>query len=112
VLAAIGAVLGYPLYRLVVLSFQKYGLFELIRHQGTWIGLDNYRSVLGDSVFWHTLLRTIVFTIANVGLTIVLGTFLALLLVRVSSIVRTLLTVALVPCGRCRSSSPSRSGSG
>ena len=96
VLAAIGAVLGYPLYRLVVLSFQKYALFELIRHHGTWIGVDNYRSVLGDSVFWHTLQRTVVFTIANVGLTVVLGTLLALLLVRVSWIVRTLLTVALV----------------
>jgi N,N'-diacetylchitobiose transport system permease protein len=96
VLAAIGAVLGYPVYRLVVLSFEKYGLFELIRRQGTWIGLDNYRSVLGDSVFWHTLERTVLFTIANVGLTIVLGTLLALLLVQVSSIVRVLLTVALV----------------
>jgi N,N'-diacetylchitobiose transport system permease protein len=96
VLAAIGAILGYPLYRLVVLSFQKYGLFELIRRQGSWIGLDNYRSVLGDSVFWDTLKRTAVFTIANVSLTIVLGTLLALLLVRVSSIIRVLLTVALV----------------
>jgi N,N'-diacetylchitobiose transport system permease protein len=96
VLTAIGAVLGYPLYRLVVLSFQKYGLFELIRRQGTWIGVDNYRSVLGDSVFWRTLERTVLFTIANVGLTIVLGTLLALLLVRVSSIVRVLLTVGLV----------------
>ena len=96
VLAAIGAVLGYPVYRLVVLSFEKYGLFELIRHRGSWIGVDNYRSVLGDSVFWHTLERTVVFTIANVGLTIVIGTLLALLLARVTWIVRTLLTVALV----------------
>jgi N,N'-diacetylchitobiose transport system permease protein len=96
VLAAIGGVLGYPVYRLVVLSFEKYGLFELIRHRGSWIGVDNYRSVLGDSVFWHTLERTVVFTIANVGLTIVIGTLLALLLARVSWVVRTLLTVALV----------------
>jgi N,N'-diacetylchitobiose transport system permease protein len=96
VLAAIGAILAYPLYRLVVLSFQKYGLFELIRRHGSWVGLDNYRSVLSDSVFWDTLKRTVVFTIANVSLTIVLGTLLALLLVRVSSIIRVLLTVALV----------------
>src|SRR4029453_18592186 len=96
VLGAVGAVLPYPLYRLVVLSFQKYGLFELIRHQGAWIGLDNYRSVLGDSVFWHTLERTVLFTIANGGLTMILGTLIALLLVQVSPIVRVLLTVALV----------------
>jgi len=96
VLAAIGAVLAYPLYKLVVISFQKYGLFELIRRHGTWVGLDNYRSVLGDGVFWRTLERTVVFTIANVGLTMLLGTLVALLLVRVSSLVRVLLTVGLV----------------
>jgi N,N'-diacetylchitobiose transport system permease protein len=92
----IGAVLGYPLYYLVRLSFQHYGLFELIRHAGQWVGLRNYGSVLHDSVFWHTLLRTVVFTVANVGLTMLLGTLMALLLVRVSSAVRVLLTAGLV----------------
>ena len=57
-LAAIAAILGYPLYKLVTLSFQQYGLSELIQPQGAWIGLDNYSSVLHDAVFWHTLLRT------------------------------------------------------
>jgi N,N'-diacetylchitobiose transport system permease protein len=52
--------------------------------------------VLGDEVFWNTLVRTIVFTVANVGLTIVLGTLLALLLVQVSGWVRVLLTGGLV----------------
>ena len=61
-----------------------------------WIGVDNYTSVLRDEVFWDTLLRTVVFTIANVGLTIVLGTLIALLLVRVSGWVRVLLTAGLV----------------
>ena len=42
------------------------------------------------------LLRTVIFTAANVGLTIVIGTLLALLLVRVSTWVRVLLTAALV----------------
>jgi N,N'-diacetylchitobiose transport system permease protein len=96
VLGVIGAILGYPLYNLVRLSFQHYGLFELIRHQGQWIGLENYGSVLHDQVFWHTLLRTVAFTIANVGLTIVLGTLIALLLTKVSAWVRVLLTSGLV----------------
>src|SRR3954470_8396684 len=74
VLAATGAVLGYPVYRLFQLSLQKYGLFELIRHHGEDVGLANYRSIFHDAVFWHTLVRTIVFTVANVTLTIVLGT--------------------------------------
>ena len=96
VAVVIGAVLGYPLYKLVTLSFQQYGLPELIQRKGTWIGFDNYESVLRDSIFWETLLRTVIFTAANVGLTIVLGTLIALLLVKVSTWVRVLLTVGLV----------------
>ena len=68
------------------ISFEQYGLFELIQHKGHWIGLDNYRSVLGDHVFWDTVVRTVVFTIVNVGLTIVLGTLIALLLPRISRV--------------------------
>jgi len=52
--------------------------------------------VLHDGVFWRTLLRTVVFTAANVTLTMVLGMLLALLLVRVSTVVRVLLTSGLV----------------
>jgi N,N'-diacetylchitobiose transport system permease protein len=96
VVAVLAAILAYPIYKLVTLSFQRYGLPELIQRKGTWVGLDNYRSVLGDEVFWNTLVRTIVFTVANVGLTIVLGTLLALLLVQVSGWVRVLLTGGLV----------------
>ncbi len=96
VIAAMVAILGYPLYKLSTLSLQRYGLPELIQRHGEWIGLDNFSSVLQDRVFWDTLLRTIVFTIANVGLTMVLGTLIALLLVRVSSVVRVMLTAGLV----------------
>jgi len=96
VAAVIGAILGYPLYKLVTLAFQQYGLAELIQRKGVWIGLDNFESVLRDAVFWDTLLRTVVFTVANVSLTIVLGTLLALLLVQVSIWVRVLLTAGLV----------------
>src|SRR5207248_392275 len=56
----------------------------------------NYWLVLHDSVFWNTLERTIVFTAANVGLTMGLGTLIALLLVRVSTWVRIPLTASLV----------------
>ena len=94
--AVLVAVLGYPIYYLVKLSLQKYDLASLISHHGTYVGLYNYRLVLHDTVFWHTLLRTIVFTIVNVSLTMVLGMFFALLLVRVSTWVRLLLTAGLV----------------
>jgi N,N'-diacetylchitobiose transport system permease protein len=96
VLAAIGAVLGYPVGYLVNLSFQRYGLPELIQKSGEYIGFHNYYLVLHDPVFWNTLERTIWFTIANVGLTMALGTLFALLLVRVSTWVRIPLTAGLV----------------
>jgi N,N'-diacetylchitobiose transport system permease protein len=92
----LGATLGYPIYSLVRLSLQHYQLFELIRHKGQYIGLENFGSVLHDAVFWHTALRTIVFTAVNVGLTIGLGMLLALLFVRISTWVRVLLTAGLV----------------
>src|SRR6185312_6631691 len=96
VAAAMVVILAYPIYKLVRISFERYGLFELIQHQGHWIGIDNYRSVLGDHVFWDTVVRTIVFTIVNVGLSIVLGTLIALLLPRISAWVRVLLMTGLV----------------
>jgi N,N'-diacetylchitobiose transport system permease protein len=96
VLVVIAVILGYPLYWLVRLSTQRYGLFELIRHAGVSVGFANYSSVLHDPVFWHTLLRTVVFTAVNVSLTMGLGMLLALLLVRVSMVVRVLLTSGLV----------------
>jgi N,N'-diacetylchitobiose transport system permease protein len=94
--AVLGAVLAYPLYLLTTLSFQRYGLFELIQEKGTWIGLDNFRTIVDDDQFWDVLVRTIAFTFANVALTMVLGTLIALLLVRLGAIMRLLVTTALV----------------
>ena len=95
-IVVIGAILAYPLYFLVRLSFQHYGLFELIAHKGQWVGLRNFGTLLHDAVFWHTLVRTIVFTAVNVGLTMVIGLLVALLLVRVAAPVRIAITSALV----------------
>jgi N,N'-diacetylchitobiose transport system permease protein len=95
-LAVLGAVLAYPLYLLVKLSFQEYGLEQLIAKRGEWVGLANYTEIFRDSQFWEVLLRTVVFTVVNVGLTMVLGTLVALLLVQLGSIMRVVLTAGLV----------------
>jgi N,N'-diacetylchitobiose transport system permease protein len=96
VVVAIGIVLGYPIVKLFILSFQRYGLVELIQHKGVWIGVDNYSSILHDNVFWDTVIRTVVFTAVNVTLSIVLGTLMALLLVKVSKVIRLMLMSGLV----------------
>jgi len=95
-LAVLAAVLAYPLYLLVKLSFQEYGLEQLIARKGEWIGLENYSRIVHDSQFWEVLLRTVVFTVVNVGLTMVLGTLVALLLVQLGSFMRVVLTAGLV----------------
>jgi N,N'-diacetylchitobiose transport system permease protein len=96
VFLVLGAILAYPFYSLVRISLERYQLPELIAHHGVYIGLANFASVLHDSVFWHTLARTVVFAAVCVGLTIVVGTLVAQLLVRVSTWVRMLITVGLV----------------
>src|SRR6059058_2421411 len=78
--AVIAAVLAYPLYYMVRLSLQHYGLFQLVKHKGEWVGTQNYSQIFHDAEFWHVLLRTLGFTTAAVSLTMVLGTLIGLLL--------------------------------
>jgi N,N'-diacetylchitobiose transport system permease protein len=95
-IVVIVAILAYPLYYLVTLSLQRYGLFQLIAHKGSYVGLHNFGILVHDPVFWHTLVRTVIFTIVNVTLTIVLGTLVAMLCVKVAKVVRLMIMSALV----------------
>ncbi|MFD7130060.1 carbohydrate ABC transporter permease [Streptomyces sp. NPDC059894] len=90
-------VMGYPLVRLVTLSFQKFGQSQLWGFQpAESVGFDNFTAVLGDGEFWAVVLRTIVFAAGCVIFTMVAGMLIALLLQRVSGWVRTLVNIALV----------------
>ena len=113
VLVAIAAILGYPLYKLVVLSFQQYGLAELIQHKGVWVGLDELQrpSSTTRSSGTRCCARSCSRP-SNVGLTIGIGTLLALLLVASARSSASCSPPASCSSGRCRSSSPSRSGTG
>jgi N,N'-diacetylchitobiose transport system permease protein len=93
---AIFGVLAFPLGMLVWLSLQHYGLRELFLHQGRWVGLDNFRVILTDQLFQQVVVRSIVFTFANVALTIIFSTLIALLMLRVSRPIRTILMGGLV----------------
>jgi N,N'-diacetylchitobiose transport system permease protein len=95
-LVVIAAVLAYPIYQLGALSFQKYGLFELIAHKGEWIGVDNYSQIFRDRQFWTVLVRTVGFTTFTVGATMVLGTLIALLLAQLGRFMRLLITTGLI----------------
>jgi N,N'-diacetylchitobiose transport system permease protein len=92
----VAAVAGYPLYLLVKLSFQQYGLPELIAHKGVWIGTANYAEIFHDRQFWEVVARTVAFTAACVSLTMLFGMLIALLLARLGPLMRFLLTTGLV----------------
>jgi N,N'-diacetylchitobiose transport system permease protein len=89
--------LGWPMLRMIILSFQNMRLRELF--QGLtppWVGLDNYTRVLTDSTFWAVTARTVVFTVVSVLLTVVLGLAIALLMRRVAPSVRIAMIVAMM----------------
>lgn len=92
----IGSVLAFPLGWLAWLSLQHYGLRELIAHQGEWVGLDNYRTILFDPLFRQVIVRTLLFTLACVAATVVLSTLIAQLLLKVRRAVRMIVMSALV----------------
>jgi len=89
-------VLGYPIVRLVELSFQSYGLTQLFDHTTVWDGVTNYRVILSSGSFWSSVLRTFVFTASCVGLTMVLGMAFAHLFIRLGKRMRTLLSSGMI----------------
>ena len=94
--AVIAGVLALPLVTLVGLSLQNYGLRELIAHQGQWVGLDNYKTILSDPLFHQVVVRTLLFTLTCVAATIALSTLISLLLLRVRQAIRVLVASALI----------------
>src|SRR5690606_26682238 len=63
----------------------------------TWIGLENYRTLLADERLWEIVLpNTVVFAIVNVALTVVVGTLIALLLYRLGPWTRGIVTTAIM----------------
>jgi N,N'-diacetylchitobiose transport system permease protein len=96
-LVVVGALLVYPLFWVVSLAFQDFGLKELNQGGFYWTGFDNFREILTDPLLWKTALpNTVVFAFACVGLTVVVGTLVALLLHRLGPWGRGILTTAIM----------------
>ncbi|WP_433892365.1 carbohydrate ABC transporter permease [Streptomyces sp. CA-111067] len=95
-LVATVLLLGYPLVKNVIISFQTLNAFQLIQHTTEWNGFGNYKEQLTSPDFWHTTERSIFFTLANVTLVMVFGTLVGLLLHRLGKKMRLTLSIALV----------------
>ena len=63
------SLVGSPIVRLFVMSFQKYERAQLMGQPAEWVGFDNYAQVLTDvQGFWTVLLRSFVFMVVCVAL--------------------------------------------
>lgn len=71
------AVIVYPLVSAIYLS-----LFSIYTptQEGSWVGLDNYRALLGSKAFWTTLQNTLIWTAGTLALQILFGVAMALVL--------------------------------
>jgi N,N'-diacetylchitobiose transport system permease protein len=92
----IAVALGYPLVRQFVLSFQEYGLAQQFGRPAEWVGLDNYTELLSDAYVWGVIVRSVVFCLACAGVTMAIGTALAVLMTRTGGIARTALQISLL----------------
>jgi N,N'-diacetylchitobiose transport system permease protein len=88
--------LGWPAIQVIGISFRKLDLGELVRGEVVWVGVENYADVLADPQVWTITLRTVVFTLACVVGTVLVGLLIAVLLRHLSSKVRITVQVCLV----------------
>ncbi|MGD9153973.1 MAG: sugar ABC transporter permease [Bacillota bacterium] len=79
-LLAVAGVVFLPAVQVLIISFQKYYLVEVLTKGTPFVGLANYQHILGDPEFWYSLGITAVFTAACVVLTMLVGLAVALLL--------------------------------
>ncbi|MEV6350822.1 sugar ABC transporter permease [Actinoplanes sp. NPDC051851] len=96
-LILLAGLLAYPLYRMVVLSFQNMRLRELLTGlTPPWVGFEQYQKVLTDGEFWSVTGRTAAFTVVSVAFSVLIGLGVALLMLRVARSVRLLMIVAMM----------------
>jgi multiple sugar transport system permease protein len=86
----------FPMAFSLRLSVQEYNLLEGQR-EATFIGLDNYRTIFRDSIFFEILGTTLKFSIITVCIEFLVGLFLALLLDSDLKGVRILKFLIMVP---------------
>ena len=88
---------AYPALRGFYLSFTN---FDLLRNDGDWVGIDNYKTLLQDTLFWNALWITFKYVIINIGIQTVLALAIAVLMHRLtqSTIVRGIILIPwLIP---------------
>lgn len=92
-----GLILAYPLVQNLINSLRDVGL---IGEAGGWTGLENYRDVVTDELFWRSFLNTVVYSGVGTLLSLLIGLGFAVLLNqrvgRMSSVAEFLYTIPWV----------------
>ena len=93
--AVIGALILWPAVQVGLFSFQDYGLMQISGVlPAQWIGFSNYSQILHDPEFWQSLKTSVYFALVVVPLTLIAGTLVGLLLVRLGPKMRTFVSVS------------------
>lgn len=67
----------FPLFYAINLSFRHVDLTSAANAEWTFVGLNNFRYALNDTVFWDAFKRTIFFAVISVSIQMILGITLA-----------------------------------
>jgi N,N'-diacetylchitobiose transport system permease protein len=89
--------LGWPMLKMILLSFQDLSLRQLFTGENPpFVGFDQYQKVLTDPVFWTVVWHTALFTVVSVTSTVLIGLGVALVMRRVHPWVRIAMVVAMM----------------
>ena len=67
---------------------QEFGLAQQFGRPPEWIGLQNYRDLIGRPYLWTVVLRTVAFCFVNAALTLLIGMGIALLMTQMTKWIR------------------------
>ena len=87
----------YPIVNAFILSLQRADL--RFPQNNTFIGFDNYGSVLSSTLWWQDVLHTAIITFFSVGIELVIGMLIALAMHRVIFARGAVRAIALIPYG-------------
>jgi multiple sugar transport system permease protein len=90
-------VTAYPMLQALYLSLFRYRLTT--PGDKTFIGLDNYVVVLGDSLFWHDMWNTVIIMVVSVAVELVIGFTFAMVMHRIVFARGVIRTSILIPYG-------------
>ncbi|WP_226081201.1 carbohydrate ABC transporter permease [Mycetocola spongiae] len=87
---------GYPLIRMLINSFQKYGKAQIFGAPPEWVALSNYTKALTDPAFWAVAGRSFGLMAVLVVCTMVLGMGIAIMMTKLNRFFRLLVSIGLL----------------